>query len=193
MAYRTHIIDPETKEIIPLYNDRIIELLSSKGYKLKEFKTYVDEKYNRNTLFTNDLISEYLFYLNPRCIKALLLIDKSASTLINDVFMWKKMFRKRKLPKYGEYTMKNYIKMRKICIKLNYSYDKLHIFEHQDLSKMPFINKCFGLNIDVSCRITIHKKNVKLYYGITCTECIIEKYIDVRRILFDLFYFNDKK
>jgi len=74
--YCSHIIDPETNQKIPLYNERIYQLLNS-GYNVKNFKPYINEKYSRNTLFTNDLIGEYISYFNGyRHIKALLLVDK---------------------------------------------------------------------------------------------------------------------
>lgn len=37
--YTTHIIDPETNEIIPLYNERIYKLLSN-GHRLTSFENY---------------------------------------------------------------------------------------------------------------------------------------------------------
>ena len=110
--YHTHVVDPETGEIIPLYNEKIYKLLNS-GVSLTDLKPYVSEKYNRNSLFTNDLICEYLKYFNGyRHMKALLLVDKSTTTLINNKYVWKKIFIKHKFPHYGEYNLSNFIKIK---------------------------------------------------------------------------------
>jgi hypothetical protein len=195
--YHTHVVDPETGEIIPLYNEKIYKLLNS-GVSLTDLKPYVSEKYNRNSLFTNDLICEYLKYFNGyRHMKALLLVDKSTTTLINNKYVWKKIFIKHKFPHYGEYNLSNFIKIKNASIRTRNMLGKHLHAKDQNISNMPFLSSLFsnfvGFNDII---ITITNKSIDLYRrtdnaNVLSRACHFTGYREMRTILFELHYYNN--
>lgn len=94
------IIDPETNNVINLFTDRINELLNN-GYTIKDILKLSENHpphYNRENVFSDDLLMNYMYHLELHDIIALCSVDKQAKLLIHDKLLWQ-----HKMDKYKHY------------------------------------------------------------------------------------------
>jgi hypothetical protein len=159
------IQNPETGEHINLYNDEVNQLL----YKYTEKELLAcqiqPEKYNRNTLFTNDLLYQYMLYSEVKDIKNLCCIDKAANQLCNSYF-WTNKILIDKLPifkKDNDSREYQYIKNIALKVERLKKYDRINLKEFRhDLSfiRNNKFNKWYINNKDKSSiqNITINLK-----------------------------------
>lgn len=85
------LIHPITKENVNVFTPEIMELFTQ-GYNINEILSLCNQvplRYNRSNIMTNDLIFNYMMYLETKDIDALCLIDKHATTFINSGCIWK--------------------------------------------------------------------------------------------------------
>jgi hypothetical protein len=130
------IQNPETGEYINLFSDQVNHLLSKYSQEELISSQIQPEKYNRNTLFTNDLLYEYMLNSDINDIKNLCQIDKAANQICHSSEFWTNKMLHDNLPIHkdvnnmNEYqrTLQSILKAKKIMenkkIKLlNYKYD----------------------------------------------------------------------
>ena len=65
---------------------------------------YNPQRYNRNTLFTDDLLYHYMLESDLPEIKALCMTDRNASKLCNSVSFWTKKMMYDNLPIYQQHN-----------------------------------------------------------------------------------------
>ncbi len=85
------IVSPKTQKLINLYSDEVNQLLSE-GYSEKDILTssILDPQYyNRETIFMDDLLSQYMLNSDIETLKSLCCIDKKAHQLCQSNYFWK--------------------------------------------------------------------------------------------------------
>lgn len=86
------INDPIDNKCIPLFSNEVMNLLNN-GYSIYDVMNLskkVPLKYNRDNIFHNDLLINYIVHLDINDMKSLALIDKSSLTLLHDKSVWNK-------------------------------------------------------------------------------------------------------
>lgn len=130
-------------------------------------------------------------------MKSLLLVDKNTSTLINDTFLWKKnMFKKFNFPNVGEYNLSNFIKIKQASIRSRSMIGKNFVCRNQNLSLMPFISALVPSFVGFDDVVVyIKNKHVEFYRkSDTMTKAFYYiGYREIKKILFELYYFGNIK
>lgn len=85
------IINPFTGQYVNLFSDEVNQLLSSYSQEELLASQVMPIKYNRNTLFTNDLLYQYMLESDFEEVKTLCQIDKAANQICDSTFWTKKM------------------------------------------------------------------------------------------------------
>lgn len=82
---------PVTNKRINIFTPEVIELMRS-GYTIDDILTLGKKTppwYNRYNIFTDDMILNYVKYMNLEDIKSICLTDKKAQDLYNSKYLWK--------------------------------------------------------------------------------------------------------
>lgn len=146
---------PITNTYINLFNDKLNDLINN-GYTIQDIinlSKQIPHYYNRENIFTNDLLINYMNHLELIDILSLLLIDKHALSLINDGYLWKIKINNSILTgfKFNQsYNLDNYKK----CIYANKRVQQFSILKHNqfgfnphdDLSKVTGPSKKYHVN-----------------------------------------------
>lgn len=106
-------IHPHTNEVINLFSDKVNNLLDN-GYTIIDimnlFKS-TPPKYNRNNIFTNDILMNYAMHLNLVDIISLCSVDKHARIVLDNKLLWKCKIEQCTTYNIYDYTALNYKKV----------------------------------------------------------------------------------
>src|SRR5688572_12658997 len=82
---------PTTNQRLDLFTPEVMELMRS-GYSINDILNLskkIPPKYNRDNIFTNDILLNYVKNLDLKDIKSLCLIDKGAQELYQSKYLWR--------------------------------------------------------------------------------------------------------
>ena len=115
------IIDPETHDVIDLYSDRVNQLLKTYQEKdILDLKIITPLKYNRNTVFVDDILYTIMLELNIKDIKSLCQTDKNANKICHNTFFWEQILKRDNLYFEGvEKSLKDYELLHNHKIKID--------------------------------------------------------------------------
>ena len=115
------IIDPETHQPIDLYSHRINQLLQDyKEKDLLSLKIITQLKYNRNTIFYDDILSIIMSHLSFDDIKSLCQTDQKATVLCQNETFWEQILKRDHLYFEGvEKSLQSYDLLYHIREKIN--------------------------------------------------------------------------
>lgn len=195
--YSLDFVHPISKECVPLFSDYVYKLLD-KGFSIHDIMLLskeINPKYNRNNLFNNDLLYNYMLHLEIKDMKALCLIDKQSFVLWNNQQFWKdKIIKDHRisinllslfsLKKYNLSVYKtvatdmNVIHKAKNASMVN---GKGFRFKNEDLASvlsfMPAFIPEYKKNIFVKQVILFYQNKIKIYLCDNMEETDIKVYI----------------
>lgn len=197
--------DPTNNQTINLFSPEVMNLIH-RGYSIKQIiklSKKIPQKYNRSNIFMDDLLLNYMIYMDLEDVKSLCLIDKNALLLYTNKYFWKLKIEEH-LSHYeqfneghyaGAYTESNYIRVVKAIEKSECYHDQpvKYIFTNNDnLGKLCDMEDYDPLLYVYQCiKIKLHKKRYKV--RITCkTLSFTDKYVSEQNIkicIFNIFYF----
>lgn len=196
---------PITYEYTNLFSDKLNELLHH-GYTIQDIlalSKQIPHYYNRENIFTNDLLINYMNYLELKDILSLSLIDKYASILINDKYLWKTKISKLMIKGYifrEDYTLENYKK----CMYANkckqQHYDSMNNYTttftfnpKDDLSKITGASKNYKVNMYESPQLMFKNDTIQFFGCINSIQYKSKPLIlsndTLDRYIFNIFYY----
>lgn len=171
------IINPQTHQYTNLFSDEVNNLIKN-GYNVKDIlmlSKIIPHYYNRENIFTNDLLINYMTHLELKDSMSLCLIDKHAQTLINSKYLWKVKIETLIMKGYkfrDDYTLDNYKKCiyANKCIKQHAdgmkNYSVMFTFNPKDdLSKITGNGKNYNINKYDSQELIINNNTIQFFYS----------------------------
>lgn len=142
---------PTTNKYINVFSPEVMALIND-GYSIEDvlnLSKQTPPKYNRSNVFTNDLLLNYIIHLELKDIKSLCLIDKDASILYKDKYIWK-----LKITQFisqfdwfhgrtyiGDYTSKDYHCVMNAVKESNKLYNKKPTFVFENTENLQISNE----------------------------------------------------
>jgi hypothetical protein len=193
---------PITHKYTNLFSDALNELLHQ-GYTIQDIlklSKQIPDYYNRENIFSNDLLINYMYHLELKDILSLLLVDKHASILIHDKYLWKIKISNIMVTGYTfkeDYSLDNYKK----CVYANKCKQEHYVMNEytftfnpkDDLTKITGPRTNYNKNMYESQQLSIKNDSIQFFASINNisykSKPLILSNSQLDRHIFNIFYY----